>query len=118
MSLTLYIKDLVVEAKHGVHPYEKAQAQRFGVTVELSLAYSSAVTSDDLDDTVDWSQLKSSIVSEVQNNSYNLIERLTQGVADKILTDKRIAKVVVIIEKLDAFESGVPSVKLEAEQSN
>jgi len=110
--LTIYLKDLLITARHGVHQHEKTQAQRFSVSVEVSLE-TRANTSDRLEDTLDWSRLRQIVVSAVQNTSFNLIERLAQQIADEILkTDERIKKLTVSIDKLDAFRTGVPGIKL------
>lgn len=116
MPLTLFIKDLIVAGKHGVHDHEKETPQRFGITVELSIAGSKAIVSDDLADTPDWSQLKRAIIAIVEGKTYDLMERLAMEIAAKTLEDKRVAKVVVTIDKIDAFESGVPGVRLEVSQ--
>jgi dihydroneopterin aldolase len=116
MPLKLYIKDLVVAGKHGVHDHEKESPQRFKITVELSVGASKAAVSDNLADTLDWSQLKSSIVHIVENHSYDLMERLAMEIAAEMLKDTRVTKAVVTIDKIDAFESGVPGVRLEVDQ--
>lgn len=112
--LIIRIKDLVVEAKHGVHPKEKQQPQRFIFNVELTLDSGRAGASDGLDDTLDYSQLRQTIIDTAQNNSFNLIERLAREVADQILRDKRVRKVVVSIDKPDVYDNGTPGVRLEA----
>jgi len=111
--LVLYIKDLVVEGKHGFHPHEKQTAQRFKISVELTISNSKAGQSDDLADTINWSELRDNIVATVQNNSFNLVERLAQAIADQILADTRVEKLIVSIDKLDAFASGIPGIRLE-----
>jgi len=108
----IYIKDLVVEAKHGVHQPEKTNAQRFKISVELTFDLSKAAASDELADTLNWSRLRDSIVEVAQNNSFNLVERLAQAVAERLMRDGRIQAVIVTIDKLDAFEIGVPGVRL------
>ena len=117
MPLTLFIKDLVIAGTHGVHDHEKESPQRFGVTVELKTPKSKAPITDDLTDTVDWSQLKTEIIKIVEGKTYDLIERLAMEVAAKMLEDKRVSHVVVTIYKIDAFESGVPGVRLEVGQA-
>lgn len=116
MPLTLFIKDLVIAGKHGVHDHEKESPQRFGVTVELSTPKSKAPISDNLSDTVDWSKLKREIIKIVEGKTYNLIERLAMEIAVAILKDKRVSSVVVTIDKIDAFEVGTPGVRLEVMQ--
>lgn len=112
---TLLIKDLVITAKHGVHKYEKLHPQRFNVSVALTVDTSKAGKSDDLNDTVNWSELRQLVVDTVEKNSFNLMERLAQEVAAQIKADKRASKVTVKIEKLDAWDSGVPGIELTLE---
>jgi dihydroneopterin aldolase len=116
MPLSLFIKDLVIAGKHGVHDHEKESPQRFGVTVELDITGSKATVSDELADTLNWTKIKEDIIKIVEGKTYNLIERLAMEIAAKILEDKRIAKVIVTIDKIDAFESGIPGVRLEVDQ--
>jgi dihydroneopterin aldolase len=109
----VYIKDLVVEAKHGVHQREKEQAQRFNFNVEVTID-GQADASDDMADTLNYTELKSIITDTALNHSFNLIERLARVVADQILTDTRVQKVTIAIDKPEVFKSGVPGVRLEA----
>lgn len=113
MALTIFIKDLVVSGKHGVHEHEKRTPQRFRITVELDLADGRAPTSDRLEDTLDWSRLRDDIVRIVEEDTYELVERLAREIADAILADERVIGTVVTIDKLDAFASGIPGVRLE-----
>src|SRR4051812_9112320 len=108
--ITIYIKDLIVEAKHGFHPHEKEQPQRFKINVELEIETMSVKT-DNLDDTLNWSKLRDQVVDITVNNSFNLIEKLAQAIADQLLTDKRVKKVSVSIDKLDAFPNGTPGAR-------
>ena len=117
MPLTLFIRDLVIAGRHGVHDHEKESPQRFGISVELSVAGSKAVVSDDLADTPDWSHLRQAIIAIVEGKSYDLMERLAMEIAAKMLEDKRVSRAVVTIDKIDAFESGIPGVRLEVDQS-
>ncbi|HZL08216.1 MAG TPA: dihydroneopterin aldolase [Candidatus Dormibacteraeota bacterium] len=111
----LYIKDLVVEGKHGVHPHEKETTQRFKVTAELTIDTSKATQSDGLADTINWSELRDMIVNIVQNKSFGLIERLAQELADQIMADQRVDKLVLSVDKLDAFPNGVPGIRIETD---
>jgi dihydroneopterin aldolase len=112
--LVIRITDLAVEAKHGVHQNEKQHPQRFIFNVELTLDNGQAGISDDLADTLDYSELRQTIIDTTLNNSFNLIERLAREVADQILLDKRVQKVVISIDKPDVYKNGTPGVKLEA----
>lgn len=115
--LVICIKDLVVEAKHGVHHKEKQHPQRFIFNAELTLDSDRAGISDDLADTLDYSGLRQMIIDVAQNNSFYLIERLAREVADKILLDKRVRKAIISIDKPDVYENGTPGVRLETRTS-
>jgi len=115
--LIIYIKDLVVEAKHGVHAHEKVATQRFNINVELTIDSEKASLTDDLNDTIDWSLLRKNIIDTTVNNSFNLVEKLAREIADKILQNKEIKKVKVSVDKLDAFETGTPGVTIDIENS-
>lgn len=112
--LRIYIKDLAVEAKHGVNKSEKEHAQRFVFNVELTVADSRAGTSDDPADTINYSEVKKAVIDTAQSNSFNLIEKLAQAVADRILRDKRVKKVIISIDKPDVWDNGTPGIRLEA----
>lgn len=111
--LAVYIKGLVIQAKHGVNPSEKEHAQRFIFNVELTVADNRAGTSDDLADTINYSEVKKAIIDIAQSNSFNLIEKLAQAVADRILADGRVKKVIVSIDKPDVWDNGTPGIRLE-----
>jgi dihydroneopterin aldolase len=109
----IYIKDLVVEGRHGVHQREKDNPQRFSINVEATIDNAKAGLSDDLADTLDWSRLRAAIIDTVQNNSFNLVERLAGEIAAQILLEKRVRKLVLSVDKPDAFKTGVPGVRIE-----
>lgn len=117
MPLRVFIKDLVVAGKHGVHEHEKESPQRFKVSVELKLSATRVTISDDLSDTADWSTLRREIIAIIEGKSYSLIERLAMEIAAKMLENKDVATAIVTIDKIDAFESGVPGVRLEVDQT-
>jgi FolB domain-containing protein len=109
----IYIKDLVVKARHGVHQSEKDKTQRFIINLELTVDLSRAAATDDLTDTLNYSELRRVIIDITQNNSFNLLERLAGAIADQLLTDKRIQKLSLSIDKPDVFKTGRPGVRLE-----
>ncbi len=114
--MKIIINDLIVEAKHGVHQNEKLVAQRFNICVEVALISDKASKTDNLHDTVDWSNLRKQIIDTTVNNSFNLVEKLAGEIAVEILTDNSVNKVRVAIQKLDAFKSGTPEVVIELEK--
>lgn len=111
------IRDIQVEAIHGVHAHERQQSQRFSVSVDVDFDIAAATQSDDLADTIDWSWLQATVIKTVRDNSFQLMERLVHEVAVQILTEPRISRVVVTIEKPEAFDTGLPSIRYELTQN-
>lgn len=107
----IYINDLVVKGKHGFHAHEKKQLQWFGVSVELATD-TKAIRSDRLEDTVNWSEVRDTIVKIVEQNSFDLIEKLAQTIGEALIENPKIKKATVAVDKLEAFPSGVPGVRV------
>ena len=95
----LTIRGIEVFAHHGVFDHERRDGQTFGIDLTLSLGTSLAAQTDRLEDTVDYGDLVSRVVSAVQRDPVNLVETLGQRVADVCLTDSRVQRVVVSIHK-------------------
>ena len=112
MTSTIYLKDLVVEAKHGVHAHEKVNAQRFSITLDLEVNTPEAFVNDDINNTVSYSWLRQTIINIVQQNSFDLIERLAQVILDGIFVDSRIQQATLSIEKLDVYPDTVPGIRV------
>lgn len=108
----IYLRDLVVQGRHGVTAKEKAKAQPFRISVEIELDSAAAQASDQLEHSVDYSAVRRTIISTVKHTSFNLLEHLAQTLADRLMIDDRIKKLDITIEKPKVFDSGVPGIRL------
>lgn len=99
MTDRIDLKGIEVLAKHGVleHEQEKAQVFRADVTVITDLT--EAGESDDLDDTLDYSELAMQVREVVGSESYKLIETVAARVADALMSNPRVSGTVVTIHK-------------------
>ena len=91
------ITGLHVQGRHGVLAAEHEEPQEFIIDVSLDL--SDATRSDDLADTVSYDQIANRIVSVVQGEHVDLIERLAQKIADSVLLSYRVNRVRVTVHK-------------------
>ena len=112
----VFIRNLSVRGKHGVGEEERKVEQEFIFDIEATLDVSSAGLSDTLTDTVDYDVFRTLVQQIVGNNSFMLIERLGERVAQEILKDQRIQKVVVTIRKPAVWENGVPGITISRER--
>jgi dihydroneopterin aldolase len=85
---------------HGVLPEERLRPQPFEVCLELQLDLATAGATDDLADTVDYGAVCDAVRKVVASESYQLLERLAQRIAEVCTADPRVTGVVVEVRKL------------------
>lgn len=94
------IKDLEVFAFHGVFNQEKEMGQRFLISLELFLDLQEAGDTDDLNKTINYSELCHSIDKQFKEKKYDLIETAAEKLAEFILTEyDTVSNIKVMIKK-------------------
>ena len=100
MTDTIFIKGLVIHARHGVMDHETEVGQRFVIDLELYSDLSESSRTDHLSDTVSYANVVTTAVSAFKNTNYKLLERAAGAVADAILAAfPRIRAVKVTVHK-------------------
>jgi len=100
MTDTIFIKGVLVHARHGVMEHESEVGQRFVIDLELYTDLSVSSRSDRLGDTVSYSDVVETATAAFKDTSYRLLERAAGAVADAILsTFARIRAVKVTVHK-------------------
>ena len=96
------------EGHTGCFDFEKKDGQKFIVSLDLFVDRIRGCYTDDLADTVDYSNIYEVTKETVTGDDGNLIERLAQKIADAVLeADKRILKVRVNVSKPEAPVKGI-----------
>lgn len=85
--------------RHGVLPEEQVLGQPFLVDVRLGLDTRPAAKSDDVADTVDYSDLAARVVALVEGEPVRLIETLADRIAAECLARPRVENVEVTVHK-------------------
>jgi dihydroneopterin aldolase len=97
------LKNMKFFGYHGVFDFEKKQGQIFVVDVEMYCDIDKAMESDNIEDTVDYSQIYGIVKEITQNNRYNLLERLGNVIANEIMKkNSKIFDIIIRIRKPDA----------------
>jgi len=100
MSDRIVLSNMVFQARHGVAEWEKAEAQRFEVDVELVLDVQRAGLDDDLAQTVDYADVYQVTRQVVESTTFNLIEALAEAIAHEILGEQtKVREIVVRVRK-------------------
>lgn len=110
----VFIRDLVLTCRIGVHQHERIANQRIRLNLDLSVADQGPVN-DDLDKVVCYGELMTGIRHVVGAGHVNLVETLAERIAAMCLEDARVRSARVRIEKLDVF-SEADSVGVEIER--
>lgn len=99
MSDSIVFKGLRAQSRIGVTPEERAEPQGLIIDLQLDMDLRPAGASDDLADTVDYSAVTQEVVALAGDSEVLLLERLAQLIADRLLADKRLTGVTVVVGK-------------------
>jgi len=118
----VFLRDLLLTASIGVHPYEHRDRQRIRINVDLGVAddgvrqFSRAgVGRDQLARVVDYEVLANRVRAIVAVGHVRLVETLAERIAEACLEDPRVELARIRVEKLDVFPD-VASAGVEVER--
>jgi 7,8-dihydroneopterin aldolase/epimerase/oxygenase len=96
----ILLEGMIFYGNHGTLPAERALGQPFVVDIELHLDLQPAGLSDDLTQTVDYSEVHRRTKGIVEGPPVNLIEAVAERIAAAILEDhSRVETVCVKVAK-------------------
>ncbi len=90
------LNGMVFYGYHGVLPEERALGQRFIVDVEVFTDLRSAGASDDIADTINYSQVYATAREIVTGPACQLIEAVAERIAARVLAEHTPAERVVV----------------------
>lgn len=99
----ILIRDLALECIIGTNPDERDRKQKVVFNIAMTCDLSAAGASDNLEETINYKQLKKRIAVRVERSECYLIERLADIVASMCLEDRRVASVTVTVDKPGAL---------------
>src|SRR5687768_7549006 len=99
MTDRISITGLKVAAHIGVTEEERARPQTLVVNLELEADLRRAGASDDLDDTVDYDNLATSVAGLIRESETKLVESLAEKVASHVCASKKVDRVTVELMK-------------------
>ncbi|MFW0078914.1 MAG: dihydroneopterin aldolase [Coxiella endosymbiont of Haemaphysalis qinghaiensis] len=100
----LFIRNLKISAQVGILPHEKASSQVIALDVILGIDSKLACISDDLNHTVDYATVRSSLIEFFSNRRFNLVETLTNRCADFLFSQFAVHWLQLSVTKLSVFD--------------
>ncbi|MDP4182689.1 MAG: dihydroneopterin aldolase [Bacillota bacterium] len=99
----IIMKNMRFYGYHGVLPEEREDGQNFEIDVELYLDLKKAGISDELKDSVDYSQVYGIIKEITESNKFRLVEKLGESISREILSRfKEVERITVCVKKPEA----------------
>ncbi len=97
------VRELEINTIIGIHDYEKRAPQRIHVWADLAVREAGPVTSDRLEDVLDYAEVVRRIEDRAKAGHVNLLETLAERLAADCLADERVLAVRIRIEKPDVI---------------
>ena len=96
MADRIRLNEMVFYGYHGALPEERALGQRFVVDVEVAADLRPAGESDDLTQTINYSELYAAAHDVVTGPPCNLIEAVAERIAGRILAEQPLVENVLV----------------------
>jgi 7,8-dihydroneopterin aldolase/epimerase/oxygenase len=112
----VFVRDLELMAKLGIHEHEKTTPQRIIVNIDLSVIEGKGPEGDDISSVVSYEIVVKKVEAIVAAGHINLVETLAEQIAASCLKDKRVLAARVRIEKPDII-ANAKSVGVEIERA-
>jgi len=99
----ILIRDILARCIIGINDEERREKQDVVVNLVLWTDLANAGSTDRVEDTVDYRQIKKRVVSEIEQSSYCLLEALAERIAQLSLENPLVRQVQVTVEKPGAL---------------
>lgn len=96
----IYLKGMRFYGFHGNRPEERTLGQQFEVNLSIETDTRISGISDNIDDTVNYSDIFKAVQKIVVVEQYHLLEKLAEVIAGKVLSYTRVDGVEVEVSKL------------------
>jgi dihydroneopterin aldolase len=109
----MILEGLSFVGPHGVHPAEREMGVHLTVDVTLELDLSAAARSDDLEDTVDYTEAYAIVREVVEGQPCRLLETLSGRIADRLLALEPVRRATVVVRKRPPVAAAIRSFGVE-----
>ena len=100
----ILINELILDLKLGYYDSEKEKSQKVKFSLEIDYEDKNPSSDKDIKSIVNYGTIVKLITKLVKKKHYNFLETLAEAVFDELFKDKRIAKIMLKIEKLEILK--------------
>jgi 7,8-dihydroneopterin aldolase/epimerase/oxygenase len=99
----IYLHDLKVDCIIGIWEWERRTTQRLTIHLDMAVDIQRAAASDAIADTLDYKAVSRSVRALVSNSQFQLVETLTEKIAELIMAEFKVPWVRVKLNKKGAI---------------
>jgi len=100
----LFVKDLEVLARIGIHDFELLAAQRLLIDVDLYVSLqATSPKSDSIEEVVDYDFIRQVVLARIQKGHIHLQETLCDELASQFLQNPKVLAVQLSTRKTDVY---------------
>lgn len=111
----IFLSALSVECVVGIWEWERRVKQTVIIDVEMAADIRKAAATDRIEDTIDYKKVAKRLLAFVGDSQYQLVETLTERIAELIVTEFGVTWVKVRLNKRGAIR-GARDVGIEIER--
>ncbi len=105
------INDLYVETVIGFYHWEHEEPQPLILDMTCGTNFSDAFVSDDLDDALNYAEIRKQVKALCQESRYHLLERLAGAIVTYVFTHFPITDLHLKIRKPHALRDGIAGIE-------
>jgi 7,8-dihydroneopterin aldolase/epimerase/oxygenase len=99
----IYLHDLKVDCIIGIWEWERRTTQTLTIHLDMAVDIKRAAASDSIEDTLDYKSVAKQVIAFVSGSQFQLVETLTEKIAELILTEFKVPWVRVKLNKKGAI---------------
>jgi dihydroneopterin aldolase len=100
---TIFLSGLTTECIIGIWDWERRVKQKVVIDLEMAADIRRAASSDAIEDTLDYKRVSKRLLSFVAESQFQLVETLTERIAQIIVTEFKVPWVRVRLNKQGAI---------------
>jgi dihydroneopterin aldolase len=110
----VFIRDLILACSIGAHRHERDSAQRVRINMDLAVLETPSALDDRLENVFSYEHLADGARTLATGGHINLVETFAERLAELCLTDVRVRRARIRVEKLDVYaDAGAVGVEIE-----
>ena len=103
MTDTIFLSGLTAECIIGIWDWERKVRQKVVIDLEMAVDIRKAAVSDDIADTLDYKKVSKRLQQFVEQSQFQLVETLTDRIAQLVITEFGVPAVKVRLNKQGAL---------------